>query len=526
MDRIVARRALLAATVVGIAGQALFVHLAIGLNLVVLTALVVAGAAGLSVVVGGRGRFDAADTWLPIAALVVAAGTAIRSDDTLAFLDTVTVAALLGASVAAFAGIAVTRRSIVTIVGIGMGVLLWAGIGILRLSEVARRPGDGPRRSLPAPARAVVRGLALAVPLLLLFGVLFASADAIFASLTEHLFDWRVDLGELPLRGGIAFLIAWAVAGLLSVATGIAEIRVSGEDRRAGFATDAPPPMQSLGAMWAGTPETAQQAAAPAMPRLGTVEALTILVAVDALFALFVGLQVAYLFGGLDTMAAGGITYANYARRGFFELVAVTGIAGCVVVGLNAVVVERTRAFVGAAIALAGLAAIVLASAADRLALYQAAYGWTELRFYVAATIAWLGMGIAAAVVLLVRDRMRWLAHAMTFGALLVLIAITAIGPQRYVADANVARLLDPSLVPPDGRQGIDLEYALTLGHDADPALVAALPALSAGDRAVVTRDLETRWLDLGRRDYVGWPAWNLARAQAEDALRPLFEAR
>jgi hypothetical protein len=523
MDRIVARRALLAAVVVGIAGQALFVRLAIGINLVVLCALILAATALLAVVGKRRPRLDAADAWLPVVTLAVAVGTAIRSDDTLVFLDTVAAGALLAASVAALAGVAVTRRSIVAIVGIGTTVLLWAGVGILRLSELARQPGDGPARSMPAPARAIVRGVALAVPLLLLFGMLFASADAIFASLTEHLFEWKVDLGELPLRGGVAFLIAWVVAGLLSVATGIVEIRVPGEGRSPALAVDGAPPIQSLGAMVA-TPAPSD-AVAP-MPRLGVVEAVTILVAVDGLFALFVGLQVAYLFGGLDTMAAGGITYANYARRGFFELVAVTGIAGCLVVALNALVIERTRAFVAASVVLAGLAAIILASAADRLALYQAAYGWTELRFYVAATIVWLGLGIAAAVALLIRDRMRWLAHAMTFAALAVLIAITVIGPQRVVADANVARLLDPSLVPPDGRQGIDLEYVMTLGHDADPALVAAVPALSVSDRNILERDLETRWLDLGRPQHMGWPAWNLARAQAEDALRPLFDHR
>ena len=492
MERIVARRALLAAAVVGIVAQALFVGLAFGVNVVVATALVLAAAATLGRLAGRRP--DPLDGWLPIAAGLVAAGTALRSDDTLMFLDAVTAATLVGASVAAFAGAAVTRRSTLAIVGLGSVVLLWVTIGILRLSETARRPGpDRPRRSLSAPARGVVRGLALAVPLLLVFGLLFASADAIFASFAGHLVDWQVDLGELPLRTGVAFLIAWVVAGLLAVATGIGEIRLPSDAHATEPLAGAPPPMQSLGAMVA-TPAPA----AAATPRLGTVEALTILVAVDALFALFVGLQLAYLFGGLDTMAAGGITYASYARRGFFELVAVTCLAGCVVVGLHAVVAERTRAFVAASLALAGLTAIVLVSAAFRLALYQDAYGWTELRLYVAATIVWLAIGIAAAAVLLVRDRMRWLGHAMAIGAIAVLVVMNAIGPQRVVAEANVARLLDPSLVPPDGRQGIDLDYALTLGHDADPSLVAALPALTGSDRERSSADLETRWLDLG----------------------------
>ena len=62
--------------------------------------------------------------------------------------------------------------------------------------------------------------------------------------------------------------------------------------------------------------------------RLGAVEAATILLVVDALFAIFVTLQLAWLFGGRDTLAMTGLTYAEYARRGFFDLVIVAVLAG------------------------------------------------------------------------------------------------------------------------------------------------------------------------------------------------------
>ena len=162
-----------------------------------------------------------------------------------------------------------------------------------------------------------------------------------------------------------------------------------------------------------------------------------------------------------------------------------TCLAGGLVVVLHAIVAERTRAFVGAAVGLALLTFVILASAALRLSLYQDAYGWTELRFYIDATIAWLGLGIVAAIVLLVRDRMRWLVHAMTVSAVAILLVVNVVGAQRHVAEANVARLLDPSLVPPDGRQGLDVWYALTLGDDAVPALVAALPGAVGGGSSV-----------------------------------------
>lgn len=504
MDRTTATRTLTAAFAVGVVAQALLVDAELGINAPLLTVATILGA--VVVAAGGR-RIDRLDLWLPVAAIAVAAMIAIRADPTLRFLNVVTATSLLAASMAAFAGAAVTRRSSIAIVTTGTVVLAWVVAGILRVTVAVRRPTTGPgwRERTPAWLAPVVRGLFLAIPVLAVFIALFSSADAIFASLTSDLFGWQIDLGELPVRLSVAFLVSWIVAGLLGVAAGAADLDWPSN----------PPQMKSLGAAVAEP--------LPIAPRLGVTEAVTILVAVDLLFAVFVSLQVAYLFGGLDTLAAGGITYANYARRGFFELVAVTCLAGGLVAGLHAIVLHRTRAFVAAAIGLALLASVILVSAALRLSLYQDAYGWTELRFYIDATIAWLGLGMVAAVVLLVRDRMRWLVHAMTISAVVILVLANAIGAQRHVADANVARLLNPSLVPPDGRRGLDIDYALTLGDDAVPALVAALPALQGADRARVMLDLQLRWTEINRPETAAWPAWNLAREHARAELAALF---
>ena len=65
--------------------------------------------------------------------------------------------------------------------------------------------------------------------------------------------------------------------------------------------------------------------------------------------ALFVGLQIAYLFGGLDTLVAAGMTYSDYARRGFFELVAAACLAGAVVVALETTVAAGRRPYLAGA---------------------------------------------------------------------------------------------------------------------------------------------------------------------------------
>src|SRR6266550_6981533 len=96
-------------------------------------------------------------------------------------------------------------------------------------------------------------------------------------------------------------------------------------------------------------------------------------------------------------------------------------------------------------------------SAGLRLGLYQGAYGWTELRFFVAASIAWLAACLCSAIALLLVDRMRWLPHALAMSAVGVTLAVSAIGPQAFVIHENVARVLDPSLVAPGGAAGLDI---------------------------------------------------------------------
>ena len=227
MDRTIATRSLAAAFVVGAIAQALLVGAELGINIPLVVAATMASAVFLSN--GGR-RIDRLDLWLPVAAVAVSAMVAIRSDSTLLFLDVVTAASLLGASMAAFAGAAVTRRSALAIVATGTVVLAWVGGGILRMSVAARRPaatGPGWRARMPAWAGPVARGLLLALPVLLLFVALFSSADAIFASIAADVFGWEFDLGELPVRLGVAFLVAWVVAGLLGVAAGAAELRLA-----------------------------------------------------------------------------------------------------------------------------------------------------------------------------------------------------------------------------------------------------------------------------------------------------------
>ena len=178
-----------------------------------------------------------------------------------------------------------------------------------------------------------------------------------------------------------------------------------------------------------------------------------------------------------------------------------------------------------AGLALLVLTGVILASAALRLRLYQDAYGWTELRFFVAASIAWLAVAVALAIGLLAANRMRWIAHGLAGGAVAITLVVSAIGPQAFVMEQNIARILDPSLVPEGGYSGFDVSYAISLGDDAVTQLVASLGALPESVRDHVLAALRERRRSLDAESAsTAWQAWNLSREQARAALRSLPE--
>lgn len=126
-------------------------------------------------------------------------------------------------------------------------------------------------------------------------------------------------------------------------------------------------------------------------------------------------------------------------------------------------------------------------------------------------------------MVLVWRDRMRWLAHGLAASAVAITLGVSLIGSHAFVTRENLARVLDPTLVAPGGRTGFDASYALSLGDDAVPDLVAALDYLPPRERDQVLRDLEWRRTQLATDvSSTGWASWNLARERAREALATL----
>jgi hypothetical protein len=328
-------------------------------------------------------------------------------------------------------------------------------------------------------ALAVGRGLLLAVPLLFLFGGLFVAADAVFAKSVERVFD--VDTEQAVSHGTFALVVALLSGGFLRWM-----LLREAEERPAG----AP-------------------SAAAARRATGGIEVGVVLAALDLLFLAFVVVQLRYLFGGADrVLVSPGLTYAEYARRGFFELVTASALALPLLLGLHALLprgkVVPERAFRLLATAMLVMLAVIQTSALQRMRLYQDAYGLTELRFYTTAFMGWLAVLFAwffATVLCGRRQRFAWGMLTTGFAAIALL---NTLNPDAIIARTNLAR----------AAQGkpFDAGYLAALSADAVPALVDGIADLPTAAGGSLGQALRERWHDVPEGD---WRTWNAARARA-----------
>jgi Domain of unknown function (DUF4173) len=483
----IAGRALVAAVAAGVLAQLLFAFQMLGINFPIWIAVVLVAAWRFR---PPTARLDRLDIWLPIGAIVFAVFVALREDGMLLMFDGVAACSLTLASVVAFGGHSLTRGSWERVMGLAARAVAVYWVGAVYVAPGAKPLANAVAERRGERWRPLLRGLLIALPLLIVFGALFAAADAVFQVQLRNLVDLDFLGPELVFRAVLAALAGWLFAGTLVCAWLV---------RR--------------------TPTAPTAEAATGAARLGTTEALVVLLLLDAMFAAFALLQAAYLFGGLDTFAVSGMTYSDYARRGFFELIIAAFLAGAVIIVLDRLVAEHHNTHRLAAATLAALTGVVALSAFVRLGLYQAANGWTELRFYALAAIAFVGIGVLLTLASELANRAHWLPQLLLGSGLLVAIVCNVMGPQAYVTEQNLQRAIDPSFVAPGGKTGLNVEYLSRLGADSVPALISARDRLPADVQGAVDDVLRAHAHELAREAGAGWQSWNLARQRAQDAL-------
>lgn len=316
-------------------------------------------------------------------------------------------------------------------------------------------------------ARAAGRGALLGIPVMLVIGLLLGLADPIFRS-------W-FSLPSLALHLALLCAGAWVAFGLTRAAS-------------------AARPVSAL----------------PAAPALGTVEAVCVLAGMSAVYVAFAAAQVVALSGaGHRILVTQGMTYSQYARSGFFQLLACATVTLLVLLGVRACAKADHPLLMAFSALTAVLTISVVIVAIRRLQLYEAAYGLTMLRLACLVSAAWIGLVFLLLTASIPRRGLprRFLPAAVLISGLVFTAGWSVSNPASIVAQTNLHRA--------GHRHLLDISQAVGLGPDALPALVGGLGQLGH----VQAVKLRQAICAAGPPSAGGGPGFNLSAAAAAGAF-------
>ena len=332
----------------------------------------------------------------------------------------------------------------------------------------ARKMSRG-RRVNPDRAAIVVL---VTVGLVVAFGALLADADPRFSALISGVLPF-VSFGDVVGRVVVGVLVGGFALGAI-------------------YVLSKPPSFDRL---------------APTEPKkLPRWEWSLPLAALNLLFIAFVGVQISVLFGGDEhVQVTEGLTYAEYARQGFWQLLFVTILVmGVIAVAIRVAGREDARDRLFLRVLIGGLCLttlVIVVSAIHRMSLYEKAYGFSVERLLV----RWIELGMAIVLVLIlvagIRMSARWLPTAVVAVGSFGMLGLAIFNPEGYVAQRNV------EFFQQTGK--IDQWYMGSLSSDA----FEAEKSLPEDARGCVQKRIaeQLRWT-------VPWYEYNVSRAKVLSA--------
>lgn len=229
---------------------------------------------------------------------------------------------------------------------------------------------------------------------------------------------------------------------------------------------------------------------------------------INSLFLIFVFIQFKYLFGSSSFVLENGLAYAEYARKGFFELAWVVGLASLLVIMVYRSFVRHgiSKIITALQILLVGQVGVVAVSALKRMYLYQDAYGFTVLRLYVEWSIYLILVVLAFTIVsLLFKISFRKFWYANLILGVLAFTAVATVNVDKMIAKENIDRFLQQE-------KELDLAYLDSLSTDILPVFNQLLNQenlikFSADKQVYIAEIFKHKTESIAKRD--SWREWH-----------------
>lgn len=339
-------------------------------------------------------------------------------------------------------------------------------------------------------ASRVAIGVLTALPVLVFFAVLFSSADLAFRQFLEGIFSFNIPNMFLPRAVVSSIIFVFSLGGFYYLLN-------PGDKTTSDL-------QELLGIKGDGNPEKEDR----------SLEVTVFLSLIAALFLLFIGFQVNYFFGGVANITVGQFTYAEYARKGFAELIVVsisTLIILFVVDRYTAHLTNRKNWFIWPSLFVIAEVMVIMYAAFQRLALYQDAYGLTTLRLYVSSFIVLLAIiFVILAIKFILSKRNSFFAFGVFCSIAAFLVTMNLMNPDRLIAKQNIERFNQ------SGK--IDTYFLLGLSSDAVPYVLDNFNPSTEEDRELFSNYISDKKINLEMQTK-HWESFNFSRQKALEEL-------
>lgn len=347
---------------------------------------------------------------------------------------------------------------------------------------VAKFTVRGLEENKSATIRKVLIGVGISLPLLFVILNLLVSADQQFGDLLGAFPRWLLGLKieEEVLRTIAVIIFTFAIFGVFQV-----------------LRNKQPVPAED--------PKATEKIA------WDSVISLTVLTLLNIVYLLFVAVQFQYFFS--ETLKA-GYTYAEFARRGFFELLFVT-MLNLLIISTIVSYVDKTSKFMTLAIRsllslLVTFSGVMLYSAFLRLLMYEEAYGFTFARVLAHSFMVFLLVILCYSFMRVWMERLS-LVRFYIISAVIFYTVINTIQLDQYVVDRNLERYSETGK--------IDIHYLNSLSYEGVEGLVE-LYKLNPGHPGLSELLLQRKQEFTEYEE--GWNSINMSRRSAEKAIMDL----
>ena len=280
--------------------------------------------------------------------------------------------------------------------------------------------------------KAVIRGIIISIPLLAIILGLLTSADAMFSYHISNIVNIFSYINIEKLIGHtiiILFVANYSVGFLWSL---MCDEEIDSTKRKIEYKL-----------------------------RWNSITVLTIICCISIVYLIFSIVQISYLYGGSENIIKSGFTYAEYARRGFFELVIVTLINFTILIlSINFTKADGRKI----EIVLKSLYSLLIIftfnmilSSFYKMSLYEQAFGYTRLRILVQIFIVYLGVLLLIVLFKVWKKRTKALKLGLIV-SMVFYIGINFINIDELIIKNNIDRYFETG--------NIDMNYITSLSCD------------------------------------------------------------